>query len=99
MEYFAELGYDMFDATVFSCAEGVAKPDPEIYAVVVERLGVAAEDAVLIDDSQRYVEGALGAGLKGIVFESVEQVHRALAGLGVETGDLGPELERPEGRA
>ncbi len=83
MAYFHELGYDMFDALVFSCAEGLAKPQREIYELALGRLGVAADDAVFIDDRADYIAGAAAAGLATILFGSVEQVRAELAGLGV----------------
>jgi HAD superfamily hydrolase (TIGR01509 family) len=40
-----------FDAMVFSCDEGVAKPSPEIYHTLLDRLGVTAAEALFIGDS------------------------------------------------
>jgi putative hydrolase of the HAD superfamily len=40
----------LFDATVFSCEVGVAKPDPRIYAICCERLGVRAENCLFVGD-------------------------------------------------
>lgn len=40
----------LFDATVFSCEVGVAKPDPLIYEISCERLGVSAEDCLFVGD-------------------------------------------------
>jgi putative hydrolase of the HAD superfamily len=34
----------LFDATVFSCEVGISKPDPRIYEICCERLGVRPED-------------------------------------------------------
>lgn len=53
---------DMCDAVVYSHEEGYLKPDPRIYRVVCERLGVPSEDTVLLDDVQANVDGA---GLSG----------------------------------
>jgi len=83
MAYFHELGYDMFDALVFSCAEGLAKPQREIYELALRRLAVAADEAVFIDDRADYVAGAAAAGLAAILFGGIEQVRAELAGLGV----------------
>jgi putative hydrolase of the HAD superfamily len=38
------------DATVFSCEVGIAKPDPRIYELCCERLGVRAEDCLFVGD-------------------------------------------------
>jgi FMN phosphatase YigB (HAD superfamily) len=81
MQFFLELGYDMFDALTFSCAEGVAKPQREIYEVAARKLRTAAAQCVLIDDRLDFIEGARNTGMKGIVYESLLQVKRELAEL------------------
>jgi putative hydrolase of the HAD superfamily len=43
------LGH-LFDAIVISGDEGMRKPDPEIYVLAVERLGVDPSDTVYVDD-------------------------------------------------
>jgi epoxide hydrolase-like predicted phosphatase len=84
MQYFHQLGYDMFDVLVFSCAEGMSKPERRIYELTVQRLGSAAGQSVFIDDKAEYIDGAKQAGLKTILFESISQVKSELTGLGVE---------------
>ena len=83
MQFFLELGYDMFDALTFSCAEGVAKPQREIYEVAARRLRVTPARCVLIDDRLDFVDSARNAGMQGIVYESLEQAEKELAGLKV----------------
>jgi putative hydrolase of the HAD superfamily len=39
-----------FDATVFSCEVGIAKPDPRIYKLCCERLGVLPEECLFVGD-------------------------------------------------
>jgi len=85
MTLFLELHYDMFDALTFSCVEGVAKPQKEIYEVAARKLRVTPAQCVLLDDRLDFVEGARNAGMKGIVYESLPQVEGELAGLGIET--------------
>jgi len=84
VEFFHEMNYDMFDALVFSCEQGVAKPERRIYEITLKKLGSEAPQCVFIDDRQDYIEGARQAGLHTILFESVDQVRRELAGLGVD---------------
>lgn len=43
------------------------KPDPEIYRVVLERLGVSPAECLAIEDSANGVKSALGAGIKTLV--------------------------------
>jgi putative hydrolase of the HAD superfamily len=51
-----------------SAVVGVAKPDPEIFRIALDRLGVPASEQVLhVGDSLRYdVAGALAAGIRPV---------------------------------
>jgi DNA-binding MarR family transcriptional regulator len=51
-----------FDLVVLGAALGVRKPDPEIYRIVAERLGVQVTECVVVDDADRNVRGARAAG-------------------------------------
>jgi len=83
MQFFGELGYDMFDVVVFSCAERMIKPDRKIYEVTVARLGCQPGQAVFMDDRQENINGAKEAGLNAILFKNIEQLKTDLARLGV----------------
>lgn len=63
-----ELGLDRhFDALVFSCDVGLAKPDPAIYVHVAEQLGLAPGELLMIGDTQRDdVRGPRAAGLRAL---------------------------------
>lgn len=82
---FDELRYDMFDVAVFSCAERMIKPDRKIYEVAVAGLGCQPGQAVFMDDRQENINGAKQAGLKAILFGSVNQVKSELSRLGVKS--------------
>ena len=84
VDFFHEWGYDMFDEIVFSCLEGVMKPERRIYEITLERLGSKAEQTVFIDDRQDYIRGAKAVGLRTILFSNIDQVGNGLAGLGVQ---------------
>jgi len=84
VEFLGELNYDMFDVCVFSCAEGVIKPERRIFQITLERLGSQAAQSIYIDDRQDYIQGAKDAGLNAIIFENVEQLKGELARLGVK---------------
>ncbi|MFN8531927.1 MAG: HAD family phosphatase [Dehalococcoidia bacterium] len=56
-----------FDATVFSCDMGLMKPDPRIYALASERLGVPPSQTVFIDDNEEFVAAAEAVGMRGII--------------------------------
>jgi 2-haloacid dehalogenase len=59
----------LFDDIVVSGAEGVAKPDPAVFAVLRERVGRPLERCVFIDDSTANVAAAAAAGLDAIRFD------------------------------
>lgn len=56
----------LVDELVLSCEVGAAKPDPTIYRAALDRLGVPAHRALLIDDRQDYCDGATGLGLAAV---------------------------------
>ncbi len=63
-------GFEPFvDALVVSEEAGISKPDPGIFAIALERLGVPAADAVMVGDSWTAdIEGARAAGIRAIWF-------------------------------
>ena len=81
--FFHEQNYNMLDVLVFSCVEGIAKPDKKIYEITVERLRSKAERTVFIDDKPGFIQGAREAGLSAILFESTDQLKSELTRLGV----------------
>ena len=70
---------DAFDEMLISSELHLMKPDPRIYQVALQRLGVAAQEAIFIDDLLRNVEGARSQGLHAIHFR---QRSQALARIG-----------------
>ena len=54
------------DAVVLSCEVGSMKPSPDIYRTALEELGVAAADAVMIDDQPSFCAGAEAVGVRAI---------------------------------
>jgi 2-haloacid dehalogenase len=58
----------VFDDIIVSGAEGVAKPDPEIFQVLARRLGHPIEGVFYVDDSIRNVNAARTAGLDAVRF-------------------------------
>jgi putative hydrolase of the HAD superfamily len=58
----------LFDVEVFSNAVGLAKPDPRIYELCCERLGVKPDDAVFVGDGANdELAGARRVGLHPIL--------------------------------
>jgi len=58
-----------FDAAVFSCREGVTKPDAALYLKVLEHLGVDARDALYVGDRADELHGAAAVGMTPLLFE------------------------------
>lgn len=60
-------GWDaLFDTVVISGEVGLRKPDPAIYALAAERLGMPPEEIVFVDDLAANVRGAVEAGMVGV---------------------------------
>jgi epoxide hydrolase-like predicted phosphatase len=63
---------DLYDQVVISGEVGARKPEPRIYLLTAERLGVQPPDCVFVDDLLQNVEGAKAVGMEGIVHRSAE---------------------------
>ncbi len=72
---------DKFDVMVFSAEEGVRKPNPEIYRRALSRLGVAAEEAIFVDDVLANVQGARALGIHAIHFTNSAAVRAEISRL------------------
>ena len=70
-----------FSPVVISAEVGVVKPNPQIYQVVLARLGIKAEDALFIDDFEKNIIGARQVGLQTIRFVEPEEAQRQLAAI------------------
>lgn len=68
--------HDYFDEIVLSYKERLIKPDPAIYKLALERSQKHGqfEEAYMIDDQSKNIEGAKKAGLKAIIFTGNETV-------------------------
>jgi len=74
---------DWFRGVVVSGHERVAKPDPRIFAILLERYGIEPGGAVYVDDNPRNVEAARTTGLHAIRFTSAAALRAELEALGV----------------
>lgn len=74
---------EWFEGVVVSGHEGIAKPDPAIFALLLERYGVDPARAVYIDDTPGHVEAAGRAGLAGLVYRDAARLRRDLAAAGL----------------
>ena len=85
MRFFYQQRYDMFDVLVFSCLEGVKKPDRKIYELTLNKLGSQPGQSVFIDDKPDYINSAKEVGINTVLFQSMGQVKNELNRLGVKT--------------
>jgi putative hydrolase of the HAD superfamily len=69
---------DLFELIVDSAFVGMRKPEPGIYALTLERLGLRGDECVFIDDLEVNCEAAKEHGIVPIRFESTDQVIRDL---------------------
>ena len=71
------------DVLVYSHEVGLEKPDPAVYRLVCERLGVRPEEAVFVDDRPPAVDGAVAVGMAGVLHtdnaRTIAAVERLLA--------------------
>jgi putative hydrolase of the HAD superfamily len=69
----------VFDAVIVSCEVGLSKPDPRIYRLCLERLGLEAAQVLFVDDRAANVEGAARVGLRTLQFEGPDALERLRA--------------------
>lgn len=74
---------DHFEGIVVSGNEGVIKPDPRIFRILIKRYRVDPETVIFIDDDHHNAAAASQLGFHGIPFRSAPALRYELAGLGL----------------
>jgi putative hydrolase of the HAD superfamily len=64
---------ELFELVVDSAFEGTRKPEPRIYALTLERLGLPAGACAFVDDVEINVVAAREAGMHGVHFRDTAQ--------------------------
>jgi len=72
---------ELFDPIVISGEVRLRKPQPEIYHLVLDRLGVRPEHAVFVDDAKPNLAGARAVGLHTVLHTDPAATRAALAEL------------------
>lgn len=72
-----------FDAIVVSGAEGIRKPDPRFYQLLLDKYNVKANEALFIDDNYRNILAAREMGIESIHFTSAHQLGLQLNKLNI----------------
>jgi putative hydrolase of the HAD superfamily len=74
---------EIFDVVVDSAFVGTRKPEPLIYELTLEQLGVQPEAALLVDDIELNCDAARELGIRAVWFRStdqaIEEIEAALA--------------------
>lgn len=70
---------DGFETILVSGEEGLVKPDPAIFHLMLERIGHPADVCVYIDDSAKNVSAAAHVGFDAIHFQGAEALRAAFA--------------------
>jgi putative hydrolase of the HAD superfamily len=75
---------ELFEVVVDSAFVGVRKPDPAIYRLTCERLGVAPERCVFVDDVEVNCTAAAELGMAAVRFrdnaQAIAEIRAALGG-------------------
>jgi putative hydrolase of the HAD superfamily len=81
--------HHLFDEIICSADVGMAKPEPRIYALAAQRIGLPPQECVFIDDIEPNVDAAREAGMHAICFriDLGHSLEDQLADLGVHARD------------
>ena len=80
---------ELFDVVVISGEVGIRKPDPAIFDLTVERLGVQAQQCVFVDDLDKNIAVAEAAGMAGVLHrDAATSIPRIAALLDLDVGVL-----------
>jgi 2-haloacid dehalogenase len=83
--------FRLFSGIVISGMEQMAKPDREIYELLLDRFGLESESTLYIDDNAGNLEPASALGMSTVHYQSPESLRRSLV-------DAGLPLRAPAGR-
>ena len=91
-----EVLENSFDAFIESCSTGLRKPDPRIYEITCEALGVLPGEAAFLDDIGLNLKTAAKLGMLTIKVEDPVEALRELGeALGIDLIDLPPAGSGP----
>ena len=64
----------LFEVVICSGDEGVAKPDPAVFFLALNRLDIVASEAFFVDDTMEHVSAARALGMQAHHFTSAERL-------------------------
>ena len=74
-----------FDVLIWSYQWHMAKPDPAIYRLCLDKLRVRPEEALFLDDKLANVEAAQALGMKALQFTTTERLREDLIAQGLDS--------------
>jgi 2-haloacid dehalogenase len=81
--------FGLFEGILISGQEGLAKPDDEIFELLIDRFGLNPSTTVFIDDNAGNLQPAAALGMPTILFQSPAGLRRSLCELGLLGGPPG----------
>ncbi|WP_263359742.1 HAD family hydrolase [Acidicapsa ligni] len=73
-----------FDVLVWSYQIRMAKPQPEIYEYLLQKLGTLPEETLFLDDKLENIEAAHRLGMLGIQFSTLDRLREDLISAGLD---------------
>lgn len=80
-DYPREMWQDMFDVVVISGEVGLRKPEPEIFHLTTDRLGLQPGQCVFVDDLKHNIAAAVALGWVGVHHVTYDQTAQELEAL------------------
>ncbi|MCP3965875.1 MAG: HAD family phosphatase [Lentisphaerae bacterium] len=74
--------FGLFKDIILSGEEGIIKPEPEIYEILLKRIKKESSECLFIDDSKANVDAAEALGFHSIHFKDAEQLKTQLPDYG-----------------
>ncbi len=73
-----------FDVLIWSYQLHMAKPDPAIYRLCLDKLGIRPEESLFLDDKLVNVEAAKALGMKALQFTTIDHLRADLIARGLD---------------
>jgi putative hydrolase of the HAD superfamily len=65
-----------FDGSVYSCHYNLAKPDTELFRMILDKFGLVPSETLFVDDMPYNVEAARSLGMEALVFTKDDDTYR-----------------------
>ena len=78
VDFLSGNDFSMFDILIYSCLEGMRKPEKEIYSLAIHRMGFKSDQIIFVDDSETNIRASKESGMHGVLFISPAQVRNEI---------------------